>query len=425
MPVSHRFGALHSVISLVILALALWWPAIPATAEDSCRLTSAQKMKAVKAFKALSPIFQDPRCVNCHGAVNPFVVDGGHPFYIDIVKEAQRFLNPENPGAAPIEITGPGAAGELQGIREVSESQADISDTDLIRQKARAPMQLKCRKCHVPAWDPLPMRENHFVGRSWKQICMHLKTSASTNAPDKFLGHMQDDPQVRLGFQGVRGITEGGEVEVPGAEPPAMSFNTMVKHANDWIDAMHAKFHPPAECGCEVEGLSLEIRHHLRTNPDSASSKVGYAQFDGTVVFDVQLEEVGPGWYRNDNVMVRRTVEVKHTKPSFWQCSGTGWRDELWQFSARLDERGENLRVYFGFVDEGQEASWTCTAKGHTTTDEVHIDVDSDIDQINLPLADGTVGRANVPSPEGQTDTRFISQFESVTISLIDLSPRE
>lgn len=419
MPDSHRFGASRSIPWLLVLVLSAW-PLGSPHAQDSCRLTSNQKMKAVKAFKALSPIFQDQRCLNCHGAVNPFIVDGGHPEYIDIVKEAKKFLDLPDPGASSVSGNGPGQSRELQGIREIADSEVAISDNDVIRVKAQAPMQNKCRECHVSAWDPIPHRVNHFVGRSWKQICMHLKTSSLTNSPVAFLRHMQSDGQVMLGFQGRRGLLNPATTE-----PPAMPFDTMAKHANDWIEAMGGRFHQPAECGCEVEGLALEIRHRIYTNPDSGSSKAGFAQFDGTVAFTVLLEEVAPGWYRKDDLVIRREVEVKHTKPSFWQCAGTGWRDERWQLSVQVDEQMQTMLVRFGFVDDEQEASWTCKAKGHTFTDEVNIDVHSTMKTLTMPTTDGAVGQGRAQSPQGQADTRYVKQFESITVSLIDLPPSQ
>ncbi len=418
MPDSHRFGASRAIPWLLVIALAAW-PAAPSRAQDRCRLTSDQKLKAVKAFKALSPIFYDPRCINCHGAVNPFTVDGGHPEVIDIVAEAKKFLSQPDPAAGLIDSSGPRAAPELQGIREIAASETEVSDIDVIRNKALKPMLNKCAECHQDNWFQ-PMRENHFTRRSWKQICMHLKSASLTNTPRKFLKHMQEDPQVLLGVEGQRGL-----LSPPRAVPPAMPYETMVKHAKDWVAAMDDHFYTPAECGCEVDGLALEIRHRIYTNPDSSSSKIGRTQFDGTVVFNVLLEEVAEGRYYNDEIIVRRDLEVKHTKPSFWQCSGTGWRDELWQISADLDEAKQSLLVRFGFVDEAPDDSWTCKAKGHVLTDTVYVDVRSFLKDLTLSTEDGAIGQKAGQLPAGQTDTRYIKQFESITVSLIDLPPSQ
>lgn len=107
---------------------------------------------------ALSPIFYDPRCVNCHGAVNPFTVDGGHPEYINMVEVAKTFLNQTESRSKEIETTGPAATREARGIREIAESPVEVSDNDLIRMKALKPMENTClADCHIDDWVPMPM----------------------------------------------------------------------------------------------------------------------------------------------------------------------------------------------------------------------------------------------------------------------------
>jgi hypothetical protein len=405
----YLHGALRFVACLVLVGIACW-PSSARGAEDSCRLTSDQKMKAVKAFKALSPIFQDQRCLNCHGAVNPFTVDGGHAGEtVDIVQEAKKFLAQSDPGTGLIDSTGPRAARELQGIREIADSDVEISDIDLIRLKAQVPMQTKCRECHVSKWD-LPLRHNHFAGRSWKQICVHMKTSDFTDDPVAFLRHMQDDAQVLLGFKGQRGL-----LQPPRAVPPAMSFDTMARHANDWVAAMGGEFYQPAECGCEVDGLALRFEHRIVTNPESGSSQAGFAQFDGLVEFNVLLEEIAPGWYQADDFIVRRPVEVKHVRPSHAQCSGTGWRDERWRVSARLDEKRESMEVRMAFFEEDEEASWTCTQPGYSTTDEVNIDLHSTLKTLTMPIADSSVGEG-IAHNEKLVERVFVSVIDSSVV---------
>lgn len=408
MPNSHFHGALRFVAGLGLVAFACW-PSSARGAEDSCRLTSDQKIRAVKAFKALSPIFYDQRCLNCHGVVNPFIVDGGHPEYVDIVKEAKKYLEQPDPASGLIDSTGPRASSELRGIREIADSDVPITDNDLIRFKALVPMRNRCRECHVDDWF-IPRSENYFIGRSWKQICMHMKTSRNTNSRENFLRHMQGDPQVLMGFQGQRGLRSP-----PGAVPPAMPFDTMARHANDWVAAMEGEFQPPAECGCEVDGLALQIEDRIVTNPESGSSQAGFAQFDGTVVFNVLLEEIAPGWYRMEDMIVRRQVEVKHVRPSHAQCSGTGWRDELWRVSARLDDRRESLQVHISFFEEDEEASWTCTQPGYTSTDEVNIDLHSTLKTLTMPIADGAVGEG-IAHNEKLVKRVFVSVIDSSVV---------
>ena len=265
--------------------LFTWHPQSAEGAKNACPLTVRQETKAAKAFKKLTPVFQEPRCLNCHGAVNPFSRTGGHGGgYIDIRKEAQQFIKLPNfqdsltVGADP---DGTRTAQSIAQLKEIAESPSEVSDTDLIRQKAFDPMRKACKECHIPSWI-IPMRHNHFVGRNTKNMCVHMKTSILTNQPDLFLRHMQDDELVREGFKGRRGL-----LDAVGAEPPTMSFATLEKYANEWIDAMGAKFHQPADCGCVIHGdYVLEFSSRI-----VSTSKVDPAQSQASAI--IRLEASG------------------------------------------------------------------------------------------------------------------------------------
>jgi len=344
---------------LVVLVLVVAVAPIARAADQACKLTPDKKLEAVKAFKALAPLFQDPRCLNCHGAVNPFSPTGGHPGgVIDIREEAREFLKRTDLESALISPDAAGRARELQGIREIAQGSGPITANDLIRQKAAKPMLEACRQCHVNDWF-IPMSQNHFVGRDWKAICVHLKTSPLTDSPGAFLGHMQDDAMVLLGFKGLRGL-----LTPPNPAPPSMPFSTMEKHANDWIAAMDSKFHPPDTCGCEYEGLAIEMRHRLFHNPGTHGNLFGDAQLEGEVVFNALLEGMGTGWFGQD-VKVRRPMSVRYTNSAVWKCDGTGWRDELWSVRARFEGEPARLQVQFGYVRQAEEAGIVCKAPGH------------------------------------------------------------
>lgn len=60
---------------LTILGLLLSWLAMPLPAQQQetvCSLSEEQTEKSIQAFAELVPLFQHPRCINCHGEVNPF-----------------------------------------------------------------------------------------------------------------------------------------------------------------------------------------------------------------------------------------------------------------------------------------------------------------------------------------------------------------
>lgn len=394
-------------------------PPLPAhAAEDGCKLTRQQKTAAVKAFRQLYPIYQDERCLNCHGAMNPFSPNTDHPGgWVNIRKAARELLTNANLPADLVSMDDTSRAAELQALSEIAASDKNkdvenaITDNDVIRMKYPAAMQEACRECHVDAWF-IPMSQNYFVGRDWKALCVHMKTGLEPPTPDHFLGHMQSDPQVILGFRGQRGMKEPTT-----AEPPAMPFDTMAKHANAWVEAMDAQFHQPPQCGCEVDGIALEIRHRLYTDPQSKSARAGFAQFDGTVVIDVLLQkEDGPGdpIYR-DELTVLRPLVVRHVTPSFLKCAGSGKREEYWTVTARVDEEKQSMQLHFSFTEEAEEAEWTCTGPGYSNTDTLNVDVHGMLKTLNMPVASGSVGEAS---------ERGVKAIESITVTVVD-SPVE
>lgn len=392
------------------LASIVLWPPFTYGSKNSCALTVRQKSAAVRAFKGLAPIFQEPRCLNCHGAVNPFSGSGGHGGgHIDIREEARRFL--ERPDlrsslAVRDDPTDALAAKAIAGIREIADSRFEISDNDLIRRKGFEPMREACKECHVSSWI-IPLRHNHFVNRSWKEMCVHMKTSSLTNSPDVFLRHMQDDELVLEGFKGRRGL-----LEPPAAEPPTLSIATVAKYANDWVAAMGSRFHQPPECGCESEGILLEVEHRLHMDPSSSRAKLGAAQFDGTARFDVLLSAEGmpEGWYRGE-ASVMRPLVVRHVTPSFWKCSGSGSRTEDWQITAELDTTTSSMQVRFEFDSLDEKAAWTCREPGGTTiTDELRVDIFGELASVVMPASSGASGHASGAG----------TVIESISLKVID-----
>jgi len=416
MTASRRSAPWRRVATASLIALACAALSLPRAhgANESCELTIDQKAAAVKAFKALSPIFHDARCMNCHGAVNPFARNGRHGGgYIDIRAEAREFLG--RPDLASALNVGPNPtaqdrAREIQRIRGIAESRTEITDNDVVRARAFDVMREVCSECHVSGWT-IPMSHNYFVGRDWKWLCRHMKTSSDTNTPVRFLRHIQNDPLMLIpeAFKGQRGLTESP----PAPDPPAMPFDTMVRHANDWIAAMDGRYHPPPECGCEVEGLLMEVRHRMYADPESGSSKAGYAQFDGTVEFVVlltQLEGTPEAWYVGETT-VTRPLEVRHVRPAFIKCAGAGSRTEDWRVSARVLPDGRAMRVTFNFMPDDEEAAWTCTGPGYSSTEPLYVDLGGDLTTVEMPVTDGAVGEATGRGP------KFI---ESITLTVIE-----
>ncbi len=253
-------GAVLSGLGSGVLLMVVGPPHVHG-GKSSCPLTVRQETAAVKAFKRLAPLFQEPCCLNCHGAVNPFSPTGGHGGgVIDVRKETKDFLQrPDYTSQLTVgsDPTGTLTAKTIAGLKEIAESQSEITDNDVIRQKAFDPVREVCKECHIPSWI-IPMRHNYFVNRSAKDMCLHVKTSSMTNTPVSFLRHIQDDELVLEEFKGRRGL-----LEAVTPAPPTMSFATVEKYANDWIEAMGGQFHQPSDCGCVMHGDYVLESHSM------------------------------------------------------------------------------------------------------------------------------------------------------------------
>ena len=312
------------LFSIMMAAILLTWrPQTVEGAKKACPLTASQEIRAVKAFKKLAPVFQEPRCLNCHGAVNPFSQGGNHGGgYIDIRKEAQQFLQTPNfqdslvVGADP---DGTRTAKTIAGLKEMAQSASEISDNDLIRLKAFEPMRQVCKECHITSWI-IPMSHNHFVGRSAKDMCVHIKTSSLTNRPDLFLRHMQDDELVQEGFKGRRGL-----LEAVGADPPAMSFATLQKYATEWIEAMGGKFHQPEDCGCVIHGdYILEFQSRIvSSDPDGDPAQ---SQASALIRLEVSEEETSSAAtkYTGQGMIAYKTSPLPNWDPCTARVYGQG-----------------------------------------------------------------------------------------------------
>jgi hypothetical protein len=400
---SCRSFAIGLIAALAVLmhARSAW-----AQAGDSCPLNPRQQGAAVKAFKGLAPIFQEERCLNCHGAVNPFSRDGGHVGgFIDIRQETKEFLKrPDFRASLPVG-TDPGGsflAKAVSQLQEIADSPSEVTSIDLIRAKALIPMLRACEGCHIAGW-LIPISENHFVKKNAKAMCVHMKTSKSTNSPTSFLRHMQDDALVLVGFKGTRGL-----LEAVTPEPPKIPFATVEKFANDWVEAMGRQFHPPPDCGCKA-GLVLSFQHRVEDSLTTMNAKVGNALFDGEVSFDVSLAPVSNRTAENRfaaDLSVVRPLRVRHTTP---RCLGSGSQTEDWQIRALVDRRAGTVKLDFGFATLDPRAHWVCDGK----TIAVDPSVFTEVKQVEIPLRDGANKSLQLLQRSGHA-------LEWLTITVVD-----
>jgi hypothetical protein len=151
-------------------------PAADAGAKTVCTLSDEQETAAPRAFAVMTPTFQHPRCMNCHGDVNPFT--------------GQNHLG----GVIPV------------GTR--------------IENGQEIPLKFgKCAGCHsiTPGDWTTPSSELFFKGKDTVQLCKQMKTTL----PDEsaFIAHITEDrggtPFIQTAFEGTAGLNYRGETKIP------------------------------------------------------------------------------------------------------------------------------------------------------------------------------------------------------------------
>ena len=116
-------------------------------------------------------------------------------------------------------------------------------------------------------------------------------------------------------------------------------------------------------------------------DPQSIKAKMGMAQFDGIVQFDIPLVQYAEGLFRGEITLVRPMV-VRHVK--YGTC-GSASRTEHWLVMAHVNPKSESIDVQFGFTTSNEQGSWTCGG----ITDELHDDLFEILESVNMPTKTG------------------------------------
>jgi hypothetical protein len=268
----------HKLVSMLIpgLIMALIMAAVPNAVFGQkgpvCPLTDSQTKKAIDAWgKIANFITNEPRCVNCHGGVNPYIDGVG--------------LDPDDPF--------PGAGAPVSFLEHGGGKQ---------KHENTGVMDQGCKKCHdgmakPGAWvdlggKPVPWPEGSplpnwtlappflaFVDKDATTLCRQIKRSTGT--ADKFLGHLKDDngePNFAgTAYLGNRGLgedsVEGDNITI---QPPSISHAAVMKLGQDWVAAMGGKFQGDESCGCELMHSlwSGQIHYVKQSTGDEGSNEL-------------------------------------------------------------------------------------------------------------------------------------------------------
>lgn len=196
----------------------------------SCPMPVEAQLKSRRAFALIHKfVVNEPRCVNCHGAVNPHVDKPGP--------------DPDGPNEVPSTVMhGPGAIDRFVK-----------PDKDGVRRE----MEVSCIGCHdgmAPKRDGSKSRWFTapgfltFLNKDATQLCEQFKRA--TKSAEDFIGHLVDDNGgnafTKTAFLGNRGVDGLAPI------PPSISQGRLISMGREWIDAMGGQFKGDASCGCDL-----------------------------------------------------------------------------------------------------------------------------------------------------------------------------
>ena len=191
------------------------------TSKDAvCPLSDSQAQKSIDAFAKIVPtLTQEPRCLNCHGGVDPF---------------------PTRPRAIPpIPVPrAPRTAREKWRLASARTATANAS-------------QARRHFLDLGHGNPRAL----FSGQGRQGA---VQTDAGCiQAGANFIGHLTDDNGnsnfTGTAFLGNRGLNDQGQSHVTNykPEPPRrMTQGGLISLGNDWIAATGGEFKGDVDCGC-------------------------------------------------------------------------------------------------------------------------------------------------------------------------------
>jgi hypothetical protein len=218
---------------------------------DSCPVTVDKQIEAVGVFAQMLPVFRHPRCMNCHGGVDP-------------ASEQHRGMEQLDPDIDP-----------------VPNNPAYLA---------------QCQSCHdgLPGWT-IPGAPVFFVGKSDEELCLQMKRFEHTG--ELFVEHLLNDHGgiqfIAAGFAGDRALGAQGLADFSLAvEKPPGTQADLVAKARRWTDILGDGYQSSPECGCVVnfEGMFSQ------TDTTTLASPIGTIAHDykisGTLVWKREEEEL-------------------------------------------------------------------------------------------------------------------------------------
>jgi hypothetical protein len=210
----------------VVGACALLFATAPLAQRASlavCPLSEDETQASVDAFAKIVPTLTgEPRCVNCHGGMDPFKQPGPH-----------------SDGVYP-------------------DTQCDSCHDNMVPRTNGQPSE----------WHLAPAFMS-FVGKSDRALCEQVKANAEGPCAngvcdqwplaEKFIGHVTDDEGkdnfTATAFAGTRGLTG----DDPPPQKPSITHAQLLALGHAWVDATGGKWQGSKDCGCGPTNYALRF----------------------------------------------------------------------------------------------------------------------------------------------------------------------
>ena len=235
---------LATFLFLSALAFAQTNPRSKASTSDNavCPLSDAQSQKSIDAFANIAKVLLgEPRCLNCHGGVNPFV-EG------------------VDPDGAPTAHGG----GKMDPPVEDNTGKVTSKGTD-------------CESCHddmVPKRNGFPSKwelapsDDYFYNNDERYLCRHMRKTFQE--VKDLLGHFKDDNGMDIfvgtAFRGNRGLTAKDQEKGFTLQPPRITHAGLIGLGNSWGATSGGEFKGDIDCGCEETHFAILISTSTEIN---------------------------------------------------------------------------------------------------------------------------------------------------------------
>ena len=319
----------------------------PPGSSKLCPLSDSQQQAASKAFAVMTPTFQTPRCINCHGVVNPYTGKnhGGGQIAPTVVEERVEHVD-----------------NGLEPPHDVVHPSFKVYD---------------CSNCHVhgsrtsgAGWR-IPDRSFSFVAKDSVQLCRQMKEMIAD--AQGFMDHIAKDatldtPFIQIAFGGTRDLNDYGQTTYEEnyykkgidktfqAEPPPITHATFTSQAQAWVDAMGGKFRGDSDCGCVPHHYTLSV--DMKSIADyHAGDSISHTEMSGHA--EIPLEFKDDGSFEKETQFSWNTSSLLHLRRM--ECTTTGHIDIKFDLKGTLDDEHQVLHMISSSRFIGGSSTSSCS----------------------------------------------------------------